>query len=411
MLNKNKKYNLGYILIYLFLLVSPPFVFQLFPGIPGWQTLYIITFPVLVLYAIRHRLSLFRNEVRTMTIIWTLGWLFFLVYHQDTIYLSRIAMAIISAVVLSVILSLGVKRFCKIYIYLITVMAIAGTIAFFVVFLLGLSPIFSYENVDGKIGYCFGLSCTNTYLDYVNIFRYSGFFDEPGAMGLWGLYAILLNKLLFDNRKIEIILISCLIFTFSIGFYVSIVVYLFLFYFNLKNKKMVLSLVLLFISVSSFILSNESFYNMTIGRFAYDESTGTIAGNNRETQQKNATKYFFENPLLGVGADNAVKMVERGVDINDNIMTPFAKDGLIGMLVIYYPFFFVLLKKHKNKVARNCLWVFTLTFFHRAVIFTVYNLVMYIILLIIVNSNSKYKIKNNELYGKSNIHIYSNSCV
>ena len=389
MLIKKKKYNLGYILVFLFLLVSPPFVFQLFPGMPSWQILYVIVFPPLVFYAIGHRFSLFRNEVCKMAIIWSFGWLFFLIYHQDSIYLSRIAMAIISAVVLSVILSLGVKKFCKIYIYLITAMAIAGTIAFFAVFLLGLSPIFSYENVDGKIGYCFGLSCTNAYLDYVNIFRYSGFFDEPGAMGLWGLYAILLNKLLFDNRKIEIILIFCLVFTFSIGFYVSIAVYLFLFYFNLKNKKTILILGVLFIGILSFMLSNESFYNMTIGRFAYDESTGTIAGNNRETQQKNATKYFFENPLLGVGADNAVKMAERGVDINDNIMTPFAKDGLIGMLLIYYPFFCALLKKHKNKVARNCLWIFALTFFHRAVTFTVYNLVMYIILLMIINTESK----------------------
>lgn len=388
MLSK-KKYKLGYILVFFFLLVSPPFVFQLFPGMPSWQILYIIAFPPLVLYAVVNKFSLFHSKVRTVSTTWCLGWLFFLVFHQDSIYLSRIAMAVITGVVLSVILSLGVKKICKIYIYLITAMAIAGTIAFLVVFLFGISPVFSYENVDGKIGYCFGLSCTNSYLVYTNIFRYSGFFDEPGAMGLWGLYAILLNKLLFDNRKIEIILIFCLIFTFSIGFYVSIAIYLFLFYFNFKNKKMVLNLVVVFIGVSSFILSNETFYNMTIGRFAYDKSTGTIAGNNRDTQQENATKYFFENPLFGVGADNAVKMAELGIDINDNIMTPMAKDGLIGMLIIYFPFFGALMKKHKSKVARNCLWVFALTFFHRAVTFTVYNLVMYMILLMIINTVSK----------------------
>lgn len=397
MLNKIK-YNLGYILVFLFLLVSPPFVFQLFPGMPSWQILYIIVFPPLVFYAIGHKLSLFHNRIRMITIIWCLGWLFFLIFHQDGIYLSRIAMAIISGVVLSLILSLGIKKFCKIYIFLITTMAVAGTIAFFVVFLFGLSPVFSYENVDGKIGYFFGLSCTNSYLEYTNIFRYSGFFDEPGAMGLWGLYAILLNKLLFDNKIIEIILIFCLIFTFSIGFYVSIALYLFLFYFNLKNKKMILSLVILFIGVFSFILSNDTFYRMTLGRFTYDKSTGTIVGNNRDTQQENATKYFFENPLLGVGAENAVKMAERGVDINDNIMTPFAKDGLIGMFLIYYPFFSACLKRHENKTARNCLWVFALTFFHRAVTFTVYNLVMYMILLMIINTVSKSR--SHLIYGR-----------
>ena len=391
---------MGYILVYLFLLVSPPFVFQLFPGVPSWQVLYIIIFPLLILYAIIHKLSLLRNEVRMMGIIWIFGWALFFVLHQDSIYLSRIAMAGISIVVLSVILSLGIKKFCKVYIYIITAMAIAGTIMFFAVYFLGLSPIFGYENVDGKPGYCFGLTCTNAYLDYVNVFRYSGFFDEPGSMGLWGLYAILLNKLLFDNRKIELILILCLVFTFSIGFYVSIAVYLFLFYFNLRNKRMLLGLVVLFIGISSFIATNERFYNMTVGRLTYDKSTGTIAGNNRDVQQKNATKYFFENPLFGVGANNAVIMAEKGVDINDNVMSPFAKDGLVGAFLIYFPFISLLFKRHKNKTARNCLWVFLLTFFHRAVVFTVYNIVLYIVLLMIINSVSKYKIKKYELYGR-----------
>ena len=38
-----------------------------------------------------------------------------------------------------------------------------GAVTFFLVMLLGLTPLFFYVNQDGRDAYCFGLTCTNVY--------------------------------------------------------------------------------------------------------------------------------------------------------------------------------------------------------------------------------------------------------
>lgn len=315
---------------------------------------------------------------------WVVIWSLYFIFHSDDVYLSRVIIAIISVYVLAIINSLGRDTFGNIYVRLILIMAFLGTIGFFLVFLMGMPALFEYENADGRLGYCFGITCSNSYTALNQTIRYSGFFDEPGAMGLWGSFALLINKLTNNNHTLEILLIVFLCFTFSMGFYLTLALYLC--FFLLKKKSLVVFAgVALICGISAFfLLEDDNIYRMTVGRLEYDSTTGTFAGDNRHAQKIIATNMFLENPIIGIGASKTVNLLNNGVEFGDNLMTPFAKDGLVGVLAIYSPFLICFFKCRKDKTAIKCLLIVAASFTHRTITFTTYNIVMYIYLLDVI---------------------------
>ena len=376
--------KIGMFLIYLFLLLSPPFVFELFPSMPGWKIFNLITFPPMLAFAISKKYKLTDWYLRGLMQYWIVCWLIFAIIHQDMIYISRCLITVIALLTVLVINGISLRQFCKIFIYIMTISSFLGAIFFFIELFLHVSPIFEYENADGKTGYFFGITCTNAFNPLYYTIRYSGFFDEPGAMGLWGGVALLMNKLLFENKRIELVLIISLIFTFSLGYFASLFFYALFFLFDKKLKIWILPLLLLLSVSIVFIIQNEHLYNITFGRMTYDSTTGTIEGNNRHDAQINAKKYFLENPIVGIGAQRALDLDEHGLSINDNIYSPFARDGILGVLIIYLPYISCLLMCRKNKVALKCMLIFALSFFHRGVSFTTFHLVMYVVFLEII---------------------------
>ena len=385
----SQKYNskIGYILLFLLLFVGPPFVIEHFPGFPGWKVLYLLIYPLLFIYACKHRIKLFSNRFKRIIISWVLGWGMFAILHQDSIYISRCLIAIIVFTIVSFIYSIGTFRYVKYFIYLMLIFSIFGAISFFLYYFVGIHPLFEYENVDGRTGYCFGLTCSNVFSSI--FFRYSGYFDEPGAMGLWGLLAILLNKLTLNNRKIEITLIVCLLFTFSVGYFISVVAYILLIVIDFKNLKTIFLFGLLMSLCLVFISKDEQLSSKLFGRLQYDESTGTLTGNTRSDEQDQAKIIFLTNPLIGVGASEAEKMGQQGYSINSNVLSPLAKDGIIGVMILYFPFLLSLWRNRKNKVAFRCLLVYSLSFFHRPIIVGVFDLTMYLIFLEVIKYNTQ----------------------
>lgn len=67
----------------------------------------------------------------------------------------------------------------------------------------------------------------------IRVIRYAGFFDEPGTFSLFSIFALILNKVYFNDKNKELLLILVTIFTFSIAFYVTI--FLFLFFYVTKK--------------------------------------------------------------------------------------------------------------------------------------------------------------------------------
>lgn len=58
---------------------------------------------------------------------------------------------------------------------------------------------FKFVEMDMRPGYFFGLFTTNTY--FGGLVRNAGFYDEPGALAFWGIYALIINKMFVKTQK------------------------------------------------------------------------------------------------------------------------------------------------------------------------------------------------------------------
>ena len=107
----------------------------------------------------------------------------------------------------------------------------------------------------------------------------------------------------------------------------------------MKNiKKLLVVLILSVSSIGILVSQDEVFYDAIIGRIQYDESEGSISGDNRAELTKNALDIFLSSPIVGVGAKN---LVENYEGINSNVFTYFASDGIVGQIVTWLPFVYM----------------------------------------------------------------------
>lgn len=269
-----------------------------------------------------------------------------------------------------VISTLGMSKFFKIYNRWILLMAILGVIAWFLSEFRGFSPFYSVLDSaeEGRLIYnyilTFSVHDSNTFS-----MRYAGFFDEPGAMAQWGLFALLINKVYVKEKWIEIPLIVCLIFTFSMGFYIQLFVYYLLFYANRKNAVyagfFAAIVILLFYGLSlTQGGDNAVLYERTFGRFTDIIEQGQKSGNfiavdDREDLANLALQEFLENPLLGT--------TKTDVYLGDNMFEPLALYGIIGTFFIYFPFLWLFVKSinAKNTDFRNVAIIVLVGVLHR----------------------------------------------
>lgn len=240
-------------------------------------------------------------------------------------------------------------------------MAIGGVIAFFLVLFFNFSPLLEYNNVDGRSAYFYGFTCTNARIG--NIIRYAGFFDEPGAMAFWGIYAIVFNELFIKNKIISKYLPILLLFTFSLAFFIQYFVYYICF--KIQSTKQIL-LIVAYIGICFGcikLMENTDFalvYDFTIGRMQYDKSSGTIAGNNRSDLSENAKIVFLESPLIG----NGPQIIKEVNGMADNPYENLATDGIIGTVIMYLPLI-VLFFGYKNRKLKFAIIILTLGYLQR----------------------------------------------
>lgn len=348
-----RKISLGTISIsFLFavLFLTYPYVFRQFLPVPGDIVFVIIGLGIFALMLLWHRRAkklpnLFNFCIVTQIIVW----LFYCVLHRDPSYLTRIVyLLFIYAVMLTFHNWDCVKKFIKLNNIAITAQAFLGLFAFILVFIGLLTPFFEFSNVDGRTGYCFGLTCTNVY--FANIIRVAGFFDEPGAFAFWGVYSLVLNNLYIKNVWVERILIVCLFSTLSMAYIIQVALYLFFFKFKLRfNSQTLIPLFLVGALVLGVYSAGEDseVYKMTFGRFVLNDY-GELE-TNRDAPMESALVYFKEKPIFGYGATN---VEAKGVYVADNPFETLAVDGIFGTIVIYLPLLiiFLLNKNHKEVI-------------------------------------------------------------
>lgn len=245
----------------------------------------------------------------------------------------------------------GVVSFIKKYNIWILIMAVLGVLAWVLVTFFGLSPVsVAIDRGDERDIFNYGLTFSKTIQYGFQTIRYSGFFDEPGAMGYWGMFALLFNKVFIKSRKMEWVLIIFVSFTFSMGFYLQLLVYLIVFNVNVKNLGTSL-VILVTVAIGVALLYNTKgteynwFYEMTIGRVetiidAADSAGSALETDNRAEMTQLAKKEFHANPLFGSST---------GEYILDNIYEPLARYGIIGSAFILFPFLALLFGAIKRK--------------------------------------------------------------
>lgn len=336
-------------LLYFFSLVAGwPCVFYLMGWLPNYKINYIVLFALVGAATLLKKSYRFVPQTIINIILFQIiGWLLYAAIYMDSAYLTRVFYLVITLNILGIQLSYRNKlEFIRTYNFWLTVQVVAGTLGFVLVLTGLLQPISEFIQMDGRPGYFYGLFTTNSVFD--GFIRNAGFYDEPGALAFWGIFALLLNKLYINNKKIEYLLLFGLISTVSMAYFIQVAAYLFFFY--KKQRKKVIILVILFIVVLKGIASfNTELDNSIFGRFEIDKETGTLVGDNRSELMERSWWIFAKSPVIGVGATNLVNTISDKVGfVGANFFTNWASDGILGVVVTYIPLLY-LLKLGKRK--------------------------------------------------------------
>lgn len=333
----------------------------------AFETCLLLLIPIFLLYLFTRDKSK-SNSIFGLSIIQLLGFLAVAMNRGNiNFFISQVV--VISYVCFLLFFldnTIGLYSFMKKYNRWILIMALLGLVTWILVTYAGLTPLYPVPDRAEQGRFIYNYGTTFAVLDESTDLRFSGFFDEPGAMAYWGMYALVINKMFIKDKYLEIPLIISLIFTFSLGFYIQLVAYIFLFYVNKNNigKSIVYAIlvVLLYVGVKATEGTDlNHVYQMTIGRVEniQENSNGSIAIDDRESSTIMAQKEFSMNPFLGT--------TKLDLDVGNNIYEPLALYGIIGSLLILFPFIWLLIdaiRKRQFDVIR-CIVVIFVGFMHR----------------------------------------------
>lgn len=332
--------------VYLTLFVTYPYVFSRFFSLPDLTIFVVLEVFVLamVCFTIKKTKSL-PKPFQTICLIQVAVFLLLFLYHYDFFYLSRFALFVIIAYfsLYAIYNTLGLNKFVSINNAWLAIQAVLGVIGFFLIMGNLIQPLLVVDFSEYGHDYFYGITTTNSFAGVIP--RIAGFFDEPGALAQWGVYALVLNKISpFYNKKTEWILIIGLIVTFSMAYYIQLTIYFVLFNYNRFRKivPIVIGLIVLLVIAQRYISSDSDLYYLTLRRF---ETTGGQLETNRDMSSEVAKKYFKEDPLMGQGY---TELVEKGTYFFDNPYETLATSGIIGTIALYLPLLVILFKYRKH---------------------------------------------------------------
>lgn len=203
----------------------------------------------------------------------------------------------------------GWRTFAKSYIAAILGMGVLGTIAFFLSYMGVLHPLgeLPRPGEPGRLITNYGLTFTNAVYSFgdTDVIRYAGFFDEPGRMAFYLSAALLVNKCYWDNRTVGAILVVVGAFTFSLAFYVSVVLYIALFHRKATGAIFAVAfgcLVLVSILIGGRGGSPQVWQTLVADRVELTSgSSALVRGDNRTQFVPTALEHFAEAPVTGKG--------------------------------------------------------------------------------------------------------------
>lgn len=351
--------------LYFFSLVAGwPCVFYLMGWLPHYTINYLLLFVLSGFFVLLKNQYKLPAPVGFLLLFQIIVWVIYSAIHGlDTSYFTRIFNLCITYFILEMQMNDNHMNFVKTFNGWIVFQVIAGTIGFLLVLIGILTPIFVFREMDGRAGYFFGLFCTNTYLE--GLVRNAGFYDEPGALAFWGMYALLINKLFVNNKKIELLLIFGLISTVSLAYFIQIFFYIYFFY-KEQRKKILPYIAMFFLALMLVSAFNKDMKQAIWGRFEYNEKTGKFSGDNRSDLASYCWKLFKRSPIIGHGGRNLIKIsYDERQFVGANMFFTLACDGIIGQLILWSPFFYLfMLRKHDKKYGW-AFWILIVGFLQR----------------------------------------------
>lgn len=367
---KEKK-NKSLLLVWITLTSTFPFIVYTWPYHPYKILTFVCLCVMSFLIIRRKKIELSKNLVIVIAVQITFFFTIALLFSEYRL-LNNIVQLFSCIIVLIYINGfIGFENFAKSYIKVMVYMGIGGVLALFIHVLIGINPLLIVKYSATGTTYFLGLTTTNDYynLEGLRFIRFAGFFDEPGAFALFAFFALLINKLYFNNRKHEFLLIFTTVFTFSMAFYIIVFVYFILFYLKktyIKRWLFILSFLFILFSFFSNYTGNDDFLlaikTNTFERFEGDGS-GDFKGNNRAAAMKGDKVTFLENPCWGV-VD--VKKVQ-----GSNIYSVLASFGIFGSIFYYFlliygiALIFLITDKAGFWIALKIMILIVLNFFHR----------------------------------------------
>lgn len=155
--------------------------------------------------------------------------------------------------------------------------------------------------------------------------RFLGIFDEPGVVGTLCALILVAEKMNFTKKGNIIILVAGIL-SLSMFFYAAMAMSVIMFISNNRQRIICVMAILAFILLT---YSNSAIYDKLWGRFEFDSSTGTFAGDNRSGGTLGV--YFFlimGSPIFYLG--HGGKFVEQ-----------FQGEASLLLIIIKYGFIFV----------------------------------------------------------------------
>lgn len=225
-------------------------------------------------------------------------------------------------------------------------MLLSAVLAFYLT-LIGIQPIASFPNPDGRLNHLFFTTLSNAWTG--NFIRPAGIYDEPGAFSFYACAIAALRHLMNKDKKITWLILSLGFITFSLAHLIYVFFHLIAERFSLKNLARMLVVMALIAFGLFFSGVYPYFENILFSRLVISDSTGTIQGDNRSFRMVNSIEHLSSYPhSLLYGADPSCRFEyeickQKFPPMGENPLSPLVFQGIFVSWPYYVAVIFLLL--------------------------------------------------------------------
>lgn len=375
--------KIGLLTIWVIMFMGFPFTISQAFNLPSKLIMVLAIFILFILLIVNKNKIVVSSIVIFILSLQIIFSFFFYFIHHDAGYINLTFQFIVPLIIYTYIsTALNFTIISNSIIKFLIISGIAALVTFFLCFIFNISEYSVFENPDGRTGYNFIIGFTNYYLDvgFTKFIRPSGYFDEPGTLAYYLIFAILVNDLTVNNKIYRKILFFCGIFTTSVAFYIVLIFYGF---FYLKKNSLIKTLVLSIsiISIISFLFllldssKQDLIYAPTIGRIesiiSPKTADGSYIGDNRSDLVETAKEAILDSPIIGQGISYSSNINSKfyGKFMGANILGVFGVHGLLGGVIfslhVFYYIWICFKKRWELNIPQKSCLLFTLLLVQR----------------------------------------------